>query len=152
MNSNREDIKARFHSLADEEIIHLMASGNLTELAQSVAVIELQQRGLSIPASNSPENNGMESTAQDIRMRMVARYLTPTEAYIMCARLQAEGIPAETGDTHFVQAQPLFSTAVGGACIRVPLEFVTQALEVVDAFNRGDFQLDDTEVNDPTHS
>jgi hypothetical protein len=76
-------------------------------------------------------------------MQIVARHLTPTEAHMLCACLHAAGVPAEAGDTNLVQAHSLLTSAVGGACVRVPQEFVANAEEVMRAFQRGDFSLDD---------
>lgn len=74
---------------------------------------------------------------------IVARHLTPTEAHILCSCLNAAGVPAETGDTHLVQAYSLLEIAVGGACIRVPAIFFQEAQDVIAAFKRGDFELND---------
>ncbi|MFZ4286377.1 hypothetical protein [Variovorax sp. HJSM1_2] len=76
-------------------------------------------------------------------MQIVARYLTPTEAHMLCGCLRAARIPAETGDTNLVQADELLSPALGGACLRVPEKYVAEALQVMDAFKRGEFALDD---------
>jgi len=74
-------------------------------------------------------------------LKIVARYLTPTEAHMLCACLQAAGVPAEAGDTNLVQAHSLLAGAVGGACLRVPEQFVPEAMQVIAAFKRGEFAL-----------
>lgn len=76
-------------------------------------------------------------------MTIVARHLMPTEAHMLCGCLQAAGIPAQADDTHLVQAHSLLAVAVGGACIRVPEGYADEAQAVMEAFQRGDFALDE---------
>lgn len=77
-------------------------------------------------------------------LTIVARHLTPTEAHMLCGCLSAAGIPCEAGDVHLVQTHSLLAPAVGGACVRVPADFVARAQATLDAFQRGDFALDDS--------
>jgi hypothetical protein len=64
-------------------------------------------------------------------MRIVARYLTPTEAYMSCSCLQAAGVPAAGGDVHLVQMHSLLVSAEGGACIRESRTFVVEVKSVI---------------------
>ena len=73
----------------------------------------------------------------------VARDLTPTDAHMLCACLQAARVPAVVADDNLVQANPLWSVAVGGAKLRVAASHVEEARQVIAAFERGDFALDD---------
>lgn len=76
-------------------------------------------------------------------MVIIERGLTFTEAHILCSCLRAGGIPAQVGDVHIVQTDPLLSIAVGGACIRVPEARVGAARQVLEAYARGEYALDD---------
>jgi hypothetical protein len=76
-------------------------------------------------------------------MVIIERGLTFTEAHILCSCLRAGGVPARVGDVHIVQTDPLLSIAVGGACIRVPEARVAAARQVLEAYRRGDFGLDE---------
>ena len=51
MPSSKEDIAERFERFADAELLDLLRSGELTELAQEVAVAELLRRGVDLPAA-----------------------------------------------------------------------------------------------------
>ncbi|WAC75423.1 hypothetical protein OU995_12275 [Roseateles sp. SL47] len=82
---------------------------------------------------------------------IAARHLTPTEAHMLCGCLTAAGIPAETGDTHMVQAHSLLSLAVGGACIRVPERYLDKARSTLAALQDGDFSLDENFDPGPPH-
>lgn len=76
-------------------------------------------------------------------MTIIAKYLTPTEAHLLCACLHAAGIPADAGDTHTVQMHSLLTVAVGGARVRVPAAHEAEAHAVIAAFHRGEFTLAD---------
>jgi len=76
-------------------------------------------------------------------MVILERGLTFTEAHILCSCLRAGGIPAQVGDVHIVQTDPLLSIAVGGACVRVPEARVAAAVQVIEAFRNGELALDD---------
>ncbi|MCW5623456.1 MAG: DUF2007 domain-containing protein [Burkholderiales bacterium] len=149
MNPDRDTLVAAFHALADDELIRRVESGTLTELAQSVAQSELRSRGLSAhqPSATAPVES---SEPYHGDLVIVAKRLMPTEAHLLSSCLQAAGIPAETGDTHFVQAYSLLAIAVGGASVRVPAAFAAEAREVIAAYQRGEFRLDeDFDTEDP---
>lgn len=76
-------------------------------------------------------------------MTTVARDLTPTDAHMLRNCLQAAGVPATVADDNLVQANALWSVAVGGAKLRVAADHVEEAKRVIAAFERGEFALDD---------
>jgi hypothetical protein len=79
----------------------------------------------------------------------VARYLIPMEASLVQGCLVASGIPAVLADAHLVQTDLLLAPALGGVRILVPQEHLQQAKAVLDAFQRGEFALDeDADVSD----
>jgi hypothetical protein len=51
MPTSRDDIAERFERFADAELLDLLRSGELTELAQEVAVAELSRRRVDLPAA-----------------------------------------------------------------------------------------------------
>jgi hypothetical protein len=70
----------------------------------------------------------------------VARYFDPWEAYILCARLTAEGIPARViGDQHIIANWPM-SVALGGAALQVPEACLEEALGLVAAYHSGELE------------
>ena len=75
--------------------------------------------------------------------QMVARCLDATEAHLLCSCLKASGLPAMVADANLVQTHSLISVAVGGARVMVPEAYVERAQEVLEAFHRGDFALDE---------
>ena len=74
---------------------------------------------------------------------IVARYLVPMQATVMQGCLEASGIPAVLADAHLMQTDLLLAPALGGVRILVPSTYLQQAQSVLDAFERGDFALDD---------
>ncbi len=143
ISTQREDLEQCFRALADDELTHRVASGALTELARWVAIAELKQRRLQIPVADSVRANGNEGDVYHGDMTIVARNLDATEAYMLCSCLRAGGVPADSGDTNLVQTHSLLTIAVGGACVRVPANYLAEAQAVIAAFKRGDFQLDE---------
>jgi hypothetical protein len=78
-------------------------------------------------------------------MVILKRDLTPTHAHLLTHFLQHCGIQAEAGDTSLVQILSPLTLALGGAKIRVPQSQVQQALDLLAAFERGEFTLPDDE-------
>lgn len=74
---------------------------------------------------------------------IVARYLIPLDAALMQGCMEASGIPAVLADAHLMQTDLLLAPALGGVRILVPASYVQQAQSVMDAFERGDFALDE---------
>ncbi len=145
MASQREDLEVEFQGLSDEELVRRYALGGLTEIGQEIAINEARSRKLSLP---NPQSIDEEEMAYN-DMEIVARDLTPTEAHMLCSRLNSCDIPASAGDVNLVQAYSLISIAVGGACVRVPPDFVDAAMEVITAFKQGAFELGDDFHEEP---
>lgn len=80
-------------------------------------------------------------------LKTVARFDDPTEAQLLQGLLQSEGIPASLADAHLVQAYRLLSSALGGVRVQVPAHRFDEAMQVIAAFEAGDYALD--EDSDP---
>lgn len=70
----------------------------------------------------------------------VGRYFDPWEAYILRARLIAEGVPASVSGDQLITANWPMSVALGGAALQVPVEFLDQAKDIVAAYHSGALQ------------
>lgn len=141
MSPDRGELEQNFRSLADDELTLRVASGTLTELARWVAIAELKARKLQIPTLESGVGKADDVYHGD--MTLVARNLDATEAHMLCSCLRAAGVPADSGDTNLVQTHSLLTIAVGGACVRVPENYVAEAKEIIESFKSGAFQLDE---------
>jgi hypothetical protein len=72
---------------------------------------------------------------------MVAQYLIPIDAHLARGCLVAAGIPAVVADANHAQADQLIAPAMGGVRVLVPESYLQQAVEVLAALARGDFEL-----------
>ena len=137
--SEGERLKRLFTELADEELLRRLASGELTELARSIAMAEVRARGLTLPPKPRPAR---EPEYQGDWV-VVAQYLSFAEVHILRSLLQAGGVPAEVADAQLVQTDALLIPALRGARLRVPATRLEEAREVIAAFKRGEFELGD---------
>lgn len=144
MSDERESLAEAFRTFSDEYLLQRLRSGDLTELARSVAVTELEQRGVSatLPPPHEPEA-APQQDADPVSFVTVARFLVPTYAHIMRGRLEADGIPAIVADGNFVQNNSLLAVAVGGVRLQVPAPLAAEAREIVGAIRAGRIALDD---------
>ncbi len=133
-----EELATMFNQLTDETLVQRASSGGLTEQAQAVAEKEVAARQLALPVS---QTGNAHPSAYQGDLVIVARQLTATEAHMLSSCLNAAGVPAEAGDTNFVQMYSLLIGAVGGANVRVPANFVDEACAVIAAYQRGEFAL-----------
>ncbi len=74
---------------------------------------------------------------------IVARFLNPTDAYVVCSCLKMAGVPALVADAELVQTNSLWAVALGGARLLVPALHAGEARQVIAAFNRGEYALPD---------
>lgn len=80
----------------------------------------------------------------------IARLLEPGEAFLLQSFLESEGIRAVPADLHMAQASPWLMHATGGVRLQVPASQVLRAKALLQARERGEFQLDEgAPDNDP---
>lgn len=142
MNTDHAGLASLFYQLTDEELLLRCASGNLTDVARAVAIEEVNRRGLEVPVQELSEPEQAEYAGD---FEVVARFLNPTDAYVVRSCLEMAGVPAVIADAELVQTNSLWAVALGGARILVPALYLQEAREVIAAFNRGEFALPDNE-------
>jgi len=164
MAITRESLLDRFRLLSDKELLGLLQSGDLIDLAKEVAAEELRHRGVELakPATEANTANedalgsadnedalGSEDNAPTGGGDLVpiARFFTPVEAHMLQSRLQADGVLAVVVDAQLVGVNPLFTLALGGVRVLVPESDYERAREIVSAIARGDYVLDDQEAS-----
>ena len=76
-------------------------------------------------------------------LMVVARFFSPTDAYMLQSCLEAHGVPAVVADAHLVQANQFLTTAVGGVRVLVPESHFERGMAVRKAFEAGEYELDD---------
>jgi hypothetical protein len=157
MDVTPESLAEKFRLYDDDELLQLLRSGDLTELAQTVARAELAGRGIDPGHAGAPPSPDREPQPEPTPepvvegdLVMVARMLDPLEAEMLRGRLETEGVPAMVADAQIVQTNVLYKLAVGGVRVMVPEAYLAQAREIVRADARGDYALDDgTDVGPP---
>jgi hypothetical protein len=81
---------------------------------------------------------------------VVAKCMVPTDAYLLQGCLVAGGVPAVVADANHVQADLLIAPALGGVRILAPASYLAQAEDIIAAYERGEYMLDDdADVGNP---
>ncbi|WP_439589647.1 putative signal transducing protein [Hydrogenophaga sp.] len=80
--------------------------------------------------------------------KTLVTFFSPTEAFLLRGVLQAGGVPAAVADAHLVQTHTLLAGAIP-VRVMVPEHRFAEAQTVVEAFQRGDFALDDSDPEAP---
>lgn len=140
MHTDHSDLASLFQELTDEELLLRYGSGTLTAAAGAVAIAEISRRGLQLPL---PELSAADNTGYAGDFQLVARFLNPTDAYVLRSCLEMAGVPAVVADAQLVQTNSLWAVALGGVRLLVPALYLDEAKEVLAAFNRGEFALSD---------
>jgi Putative prokaryotic signal transducing protein len=165
MAITRESLLDRFRLLSDKELLGLLQSGDLIDLAREVAAEELRHRGVELakPATEANTANEDASGSEDNEdalgsednaptgggdLVLIARFFTPVEAHMLQSRLQADGVLAVVVDAQLVGVNPLFTLALGGVRVLVPESDYERAREIVSAIERGDYALDDQKASE----
>jgi hypothetical protein len=151
MTDPRPELSETYREMSDDELVERWTEGHLTEIAKEVARAEFARRGMAVPArtaaddeDDTPDGTAAEET---VVFETVARSLIPSDLHILCARLEADGIPAFVVDDNITRMNSLWSVAVGGARLLVPQSFATEAKQIIGYVRSGRFRLregDDT--------
>ena len=138
------DAQAVLARLDDAELLRRVQQRMLNDEAHLLGLAEIERRGLPMPHIVSEDEDEVDTTEDYLGdMVLLVRQLDPTEAHLLTGLLQSMGIAAQAGDTQLVQANSLWSIALGGANVRVPASQLEEAQAVHAAFLRGDFTLDE---------
>jgi hypothetical protein len=157
VNTTREQLIARLDQFSDQVLLDKWAAGGLTESGKDALAFLLQSRGImpSSTASSDASDAKAQGQAEDMPAALDGSYetllRTPSllNAQIICARLDAEGIPAIALDQNMANAE-LYRTAIGGIRIQVPRDQITAARDILDRLERGEYAIDDTDAGDAT--
>ena len=117
-------------------------SGDLTDLAQEVVRQELLSRAIAIPASSSEQEPPPEDGFNG-ELTLLRNQLSGPTAEVLRAFLESEGIPASLENLHWNAMYSLISYSTGGVRLMVHTGNLGRARELLAAFDRGDFALDE---------
>lgn len=76
----------------------------------------------------------------------VAKFLDPWEAYVVRARLEADGIPATAAFANHAIANWPMSLALGGTAVQVPEDFLPQSRKILSDYQAGILEAELNEV------
>jgi Putative prokaryotic signal transducing protein len=157
MTVSRDQLIQRFAELDDAVLLARLRADALTDEARELALAELRARGIDTvafePAPPAAEGVGAredddveaddaDTDASDSLSRL-ATYDFPTEAHLLRARLEAEGIPAWIAGADSAQTFGYLRAAVGGARVMVPTRLLADARAVMAALAAGEYALDE---------
>ncbi|WP_140909720.1 putative signal transducing protein [Cognatiluteimonas lumbrici] len=75
-------------------------------------------------------------------LQTVERFLDPWEAHIVCARLNADGIPATVAFANHAIIDWPAALALGGTAVQVPEEHLAQARRIAAEYRAGELEAD----------
>ncbi len=146
MSVSREVLQQSYKKMPDDELLDLVASDSLTELARSVADSEMKQRGLSLPEPEPMDEQEHDELAEeplDISdFETAASFSDSAEAYLVSHQLEQAGLLAIV-----VEDQALANSG-GSARIQVPKDQVDQAKEILDTVNQSTAEQDEETDDD----
>jgi hypothetical protein len=144
---SREDLTQHFENLSDEELLQRLRSGTLTPLAIEVAGGILRSRGadpLSFPdAADSTVESAVGLDGEVLDLVTVAVEWDPLKANLLRALLESHGVFAYAWGEHLATTHIFLSNAGGGSRLQVRSDQVSQARELISAFERGELETPD---------
>jgi hypothetical protein len=152
MSVTKQQLEEIYAGISDSVLLRRYQSGDLTEVAQSVALAELRQRGIEVPSMDTEKvaEDSQLNSARRADLVHLATLLAATEAHILRGCLESQGISAVVADAHTTQSISLLSFATGGVRILVPEDQLDSAKAVYESFKRGDYELsEDDDVGSP---
>ena len=148
MDVSEADLTEHFRILTDGALLERLQAGTLTPFAREIAEREARARGLEIPTAQPEADAAAESDesydTDDIDLVTIAKFENPLTANVLRACLDSHGIFAFIEGEHLGVANRLMSIR-GGTRLQVRSDQVAEAREVMAAFERGDFALDEDE-------
>ncbi len=150
MDVAEADLTEHFRALSDEALLERLRAGTLTPLALEIARREARSRTLDIAASDPAaaddalaESDEGEGHDDGIDLVTVAHFTNPLKANVLRACLESHGIFAYVWGEHLGVAHIFLSIASGGMRVQVRSDQVAEARNVIAAFERGDFAIDE---------
>jgi hypothetical protein len=152
MEVSREDLTQRFELLSDEDLSGSLRSGTLTPLAAEVASSILSSRGVdpvSFPGTvDSTVESAVEIDDDASHLVTVSVHWDAMKANLLRTLLESHGIFVHMWGEHLATTHVFLSNAGGGTRLQVPRGQVTQANELIGAFERGELEGHDLSDED----
>jgi hypothetical protein len=159
MEISKAELASKFQTLTDAELIRRLHQGTMTPLALAVAQEELRSRGVELPRAQpaeAPTNEPVteivepaallsdtDDTGEGVDLVTLARFSNSLKANVLRACLESHGLFAHVWGDHLGIAHFIWSNAGGGIRVKVRADQLAQAQGILEAFERGDYSLDD---------
>lgn len=140
------ELARRIAQLEDDVLLARWRQGGFAEAALPYAEAELARRGFDTHVQALAVEPEPEDSAELVTVYAAA---SVTDANVLRAMLESEGIPAWVPDAHTSQFDRLYAVALGWSRIQVPAARETQARELVAAFTQGALAASDDVVGEP---
>ena len=151
MDVSEADLTNHFRALSDAALLEQLRAGTLTPFALEIAEREARSRHLEIPAAEpvdtdaAADSHESDGPDEDVDLVTVAQFTNPLKANVLRACLESHGIFAYVWGEHLGVAHIFMSIAGGGVRVQVRSDQLDQARDVIAAFERGDFAIEDEE-------
>ncbi|MCB5187840.1 hypothetical protein LG200_07460 [Methylobacillus caricis] len=145
MEITRDHLVVLYDSYSDEEVVRLVRSGNLTELALSVAKNELRRRRIILDGGANDFADPpviSDGLALQEKMTEVAQ-AGLIEAKLLVGFLQSAGIDTDALSADEFSMNSPFPSVPGKVAIRVNAQQAEDALKLIEAYRAGQFEVDE---------
>jgi len=155
---SREDLAQHFENLSDEELLQRLRSGTLTPLAIEAAGGILRSRGVDPPSFPGATDStvvsavGLDGEGLDgegLDLVTVSVEWDPLKANLLRALLESHGVFAHVWGEHLATTHIFLSNAGGGSRLQVRSDQISQARELISAFERGELETPDLPDEEP---
>jgi hypothetical protein len=151
MEVSRADLTQRFELLSDEDLLASLRSGTLTPLATEVAGNILSSRGVdpaSFPGTADSTESAVGIDEGESDLVTVSVQWDAMKANLLRTLLEAHGIFVHMWGEHLATTHVFLSNAGGGTRLQVRSNQVSQANELIGAFERGELESRDLSNED----
>ncbi|MCB5183937.1 hypothetical protein LG201_01805 [Methylobacillus gramineus] len=142
METTRDHLVVLYDSYSDEEVVRLVRSGNLTELALSVAKSELRHRRIILDGGANDFADPPDDLALQVKMTEVAQ-AGLIEAKLLVGVLQSTGIDTDALRADEFSMSSPFPSVPAKVAIRVNAQQADDALKLIEAYRAGQFEVDE---------
>lgn len=149
MNQSIEKYREQYQNYDDEYLVKLRDNAGLNSEAVEALNIELSERGLEIRTEEKTaeleEELFKEKVFVSVKLRVVAKFTNPTDAFIFKGILENNGVEAFVDDHNLAQAHSFMAAALGWVRVQVPEEHLKKALQIKKDYEDGKFTIDEGE-------
>lgn len=147
MKLDNDDLRQRFERLSDDELLRRIESRTLLPEADEIARAEAFDRGLNavpanIPSQSEPDPSSDERV-DDIDLTTLFQTNDVLKATVLKSLLESEGLFAYVWGMNLGVTNIIWSIAAGGVRVQVRNDQVDQARNILAAFERGEYQIDE---------